>query len=458
MWEHMCVFYSRSVYVSTSWRETRGYYLMTPLMNCHRTERSGVYSLCVCLCSPVCVCVCVCVHVCVYIKQHAADEGEMKGWNRDGCFLRMKSRCHLNQYEPLGPKSHHQHRDRSVTGRDLIIKTHKDRLPFSLILSFLPPLTFFSHPPSLVALSLNPFLLHIPLCQTLSLSYHLLFHLPTSLHQSVVALFFLSACSLPEEPWSTKPAVFRSFSSSPTSFPPRCSLFSLTFNPSPRGSVAGLIAEVTVPGVPQWDTAILSSHKCYLKLYNPVCYCDCCPCRLRQKPTLHYRWNCLFVRQEPFFPTPHCHTSGESHTSVLMQTWTRKDSSTHILAHAFVRAPCRLEVVEILKELQGTLLLFSLQFTCLYKPVIKTLAHTHTHTHSHTNKHKHPHTHSMNPSERQKATLFELIPAHFLIHTSPLTGPWRTHTHKCTNKFSQDSLYDRLSSKLFVVYKITDAS
>lgn len=58
-----------------------------------------------------------------------------------------------------------------------------------------------------------PLLLHISLLcissvwQPLYLCCHLLFHLPTPLHQSAFALFFLSAYSLPKEPWGTNPAV-----------------------------------------------------------------------------------------------------------------------------------------------------------------------------------------------------------------------------------------------------------
>lgn len=41
---HVSVFYSRSVYVSTCWRDVQCYYLTTRHMNCHRRERSGVFT------------------------------------------------------------------------------------------------------------------------------------------------------------------------------------------------------------------------------------------------------------------------------------------------------------------------------------------------------------------------------------------------------------------------------
>lgn len=123
-------------------------------------------------------------------------------------------------------------------------------------------------------------------------------------------------------------------------------------------------------------------------------------------------------------PTPHCRTNTGSHTNMLMQTRTQ---ATHTHTHTFVSAACRLEVAGILQELQGTLLLFSLQFTCLYKPVIKTLAYTQTHTHKQAQ--TPTHTHSVNPSEMQKAAVF--VP-----HSSPLSKTYKpiywTFTHKHT--------------------------
>lgn len=136
----MSVFYSRSVYVSTSWRETRGCCLTTHRMNCHRRGRSGVYCLLVHVCEFVWVSLYAARHRCFVSVNHRCvliccgvvggqrylekqqNKGEMKRGNRGGGFLCVKSRCHLNEYEPLNPKSHHQHWDSCVTEWDLIIK------------------------------------------------------------------------------------------------------------------------------------------------------------------------------------------------------------------------------------------------------------------------------------------------------------------------------------------------
>lgn len=125
----MCVFYSRSAYVSTCWRETRGCSLTTHHMNCHRRERSGVYSIAR-MCEEDCVCVCVtsrrCFvsvnHCCELIYLSAVKGGDTQKSNRTWGRWReetqtavcvcVKSRCHLNEYEMLILKSHHQHRDR----------------------------------------------------------------------------------------------------------------------------------------------------------------------------------------------------------------------------------------------------------------------------------------------------------------------------------------------------------
>ena len=39
--------------MSTCWRESLGCSVTTRHMNCHRRERSGVYSVCVCVCVRV---------------------------------------------------------------------------------------------------------------------------------------------------------------------------------------------------------------------------------------------------------------------------------------------------------------------------------------------------------------------------------------------------------------------
>lgn len=76
--------------------------------------------------------------------------------NRDGCFLCVKSRCHLNEYEPQS----HQHRDRSATERE---RSHQQgtRGP--------PPSLLFSH---LYHLLLSLLIPHLYCCliKTLPLS------------------------------------------------------------------------------------------------------------------------------------------------------------------------------------------------------------------------------------------------------------------------------------------------
>lgn len=197
MCTYMCVFHSRSVYASTRWRETRGCYLKTHHMNYHRRERSGV-----------CMSVCRCSEPQMFCKRTRKRwGGEIEAvfsvWEAGVTWMNMR-----------------------LSQRDLIIKTHEDPLR----LSYLPPLTFFFSSFISIALSLKltfylifcPRLITHPslsLWQTISLSCQLPFHLLTSLHQSVVALFFLSTHSLPEEPWSTKPPVFQSFYSPPPSVP-----------------------------------------------------------------------------------------------------------------------------------------------------------------------------------------------------------------------------------------------
>lgn len=40
--------------MSTCWRKTRGYYLTTRHMSCHRREKSGVCCLCLCVSLSLC--------------------------------------------------------------------------------------------------------------------------------------------------------------------------------------------------------------------------------------------------------------------------------------------------------------------------------------------------------------------------------------------------------------------
>lgn len=298
------------------------------------------------------------------------------------------------------------------------IRWHTERTSsvFVLAFDFYPITFFFTLPRPPISLTASFFLF----C-------HLLSHLPTSLHGSIFALFSLSAWSSPKEPQSTMLPVFRSscLQLPPSPFP--VLLFLSHLQSFSRGSVAGLIAKVTVPPVPQRGSAILSSLKCSPKLHDPHVLLRLLPRRWgKTNSTLLMK---LSVCQTTTpFPTPHCHmNNGKPHKhpheapahkdTRTHKTWAHAQTNAHILA--FIRTRYRGDI----KRATGKFVtFFSFQLTCLYKPVIKSLTHTHTH--------------SMNPYKRQG----HVVPAYFLIHTSPLCGPWRTCTATRKNKPKQVQL------------------
>ena len=80
----------------------------------------------------------------------------------------------------------------------------------------------------------------------------------------------------------------------------------------------------------------------------------------------------LSACQTTLFPTPHCHRDTVSpHKHAFEQQAHKYTSTDHtrvlirILTHTLIKAAYRLAVVRIVKELQSTLLLSSLQFNRL---------------------------------------------------------------------------------------------
>lgn len=153
-----------------------------------------------------------------------------------------------------------------------------------------------------------------------------------------------------------------------------------------------------------------------------MCCCDCCR-GAGEKPILHYWWNCLFVRQPPRFQHLIATWTTGSHTNILTRHQrTRTCAHTtpeHRRTLTYLHLSRR-DIVAILKELQGSLLLFSPSNSPAYISLLSSPWHTQT----------------MNPYKRQG----HVVPAYFLIYTSPLCGPWRTCTATRKNKPKQVQL------------------
>lgn len=255
------------------------------------------------------------------------------------------------------------------------IRWHTERTSsvFVLAFDFYPITFFFTLPRPPISLTASFFLF----C-------HLLSHLPTSLHESIFALFSLSAWSSPKEPQSTMLPVFRSscLQLPPSPFP--VLLFLSHLQSLSRGSVAGLIAEVTVPPVPQRGSPILSSLKCSPKLHDPHVLLRLLPRRWgKTNSTLLMK---LSVCQTTTpFPTPHCHmNNGKPHKppheapahkdTRTHNTWAHAQTNAHILA--FIRTRYRGDI----KRATGKFVTFSPSNSPAYISLLSSPWHTHTHT------------------------------------------------------------------------------
>lgn len=217
------VSHSRSVYVSTSWKDTWGCCLPIRHMNCHRRERSGVYSLCVCAARDADVpsqwTAAVSWFAAVLLEgsdtlrssRRLRSRGELEEavfsvWKAGVTWMNMS---HSDPNHIISSETALSQRGISSSGD----KADSLQLSYAFLWhSSLISLLFCCLIKTIPLSRFSPFLLHTSLLSAA---------IPPSHLAASVCLcpLFLSASSLPEELWSTTPTVFQSFYTSPPPLP-----------------------------------------------------------------------------------------------------------------------------------------------------------------------------------------------------------------------------------------------